>query len=100
MTIMIQSFMYGSSPPVPDTPQLNTRRKNRRKRTTTEDGLGHVHVHAHQPPNANGVGWKNERTPLLQTPSTTTRDRERSHSPETILKRSPTKTNGHGENNH
>lgn len=71
MTIMIQSYMYGSSPPVDETPTISTRRK-RRKRTTTEDGLTTSHT---------TNGWKTERQPLLQS-----RERDRSLSPE-IVKR-------------
>jgi hypothetical protein len=53
MTIMIQSYMYGSAPPN-DPPQSIIRRKNRRKRqATAEDGLnGHG--------NGNGNGWKED----------------------------------------
>jgi len=72
---MIQSFMYGSAPPIPDAPLTINRRKNRRKRTTTEDGYIHAHTHT----NTNGNG-KEERQPLL--PPAMVRDR--SFSPEQI----------------
>jgi hypothetical protein len=72
MTIMIQSYMYGSSPPIDETSTITTRRK-RRKRPTTEDGLTTSHSHS--------GGWKQERQPLLQS-----RERDRSLSPE-IAKR-------------
>jgi hypothetical protein len=81
MTIMIQSYMYGSAPPN-DPPQSIIRRKNRRKRqATAEDGLnGHG--------NGNGNGWKEERQPLL--PALVVRDRDRSISPEQVKR-------GHGD---
>jgi hypothetical protein len=75
MTIMIQSYMYGSAPPLPDAPVSITRRKNRRKRTTTEEGYihsnggGHIHTN----------GGKEERQPLLPPMV-----RHRSDSPEQI----------------
>jgi hypothetical protein len=74
MTIMIQSYMYGSSPPIDEISTITTRRK-RRKRPTTEDGLTTSHSHSAM------NGWKQERQPLLQS-----RERDRSLSPE-ITKR-------------
>jgi len=74
---MIQSFMYGSAPPIPDAPTSIIRRKNRRKRQTTEDGYAHAYSSTNGSGNGNG---KEERQPLL--PPVVVRDR--SYSPEQI----------------
>lgn len=74
LTIMIQSMMYGSAPPIDENSPAVPRRKGFRRRRTAgshlEDGKGLGQGHGH------GQG---ERQPLLT--------RDRSVSPETIFRR-------------
>jgi hypothetical protein len=96
LTIMLQSLMYGSAPPVHPPPYERSstfgRRPMFRRRTTRflEDGhagSGHVSRSPHaQPQHLSG-----ERQPLMsgsvnlgESPTTTVRERERSLSPEAV----------------
>nr|XP_019042316.1 hypothetical protein I302_08918 [Kwoniella bestiolae CBS 10118]OCF21246.1 hypothetical protein I302_08918 [Kwoniella bestiolae CBS 10118] len=78
LTIMIQSVLYGSAPPLPIPPtpmERSSRRRGyftKRKLKHIEDGFSHPHPHAHVRTHSytqQSSSQQHERTPLLPPPN-------------------------------